>query len=113
MKRIIALLLCCLLPLCFVGCSEKQEEPESTTPIVIIPDYTTKSTVNGYKQFSKKENKEEEKVSNEYYANKSSKKFHLDTCTYAKSIKSENLYTTNSRDELISSGYQPCKKCNP
>lgn len=117
MKRIVALLLCFIMVLCCAGCDDKSPETpetEDNTPIVIIPDYSTKSTVNGYKQFSNTtETKEDNDISGEYYANKSSKKFHLNSCSYAKSIKKENLYKTESRDELIGNGYEPCKKCNP
>lgn len=52
-------------------------------------------------------------ISASYAANKSTKKFHKSSCGYAKNIKSENLYTTDSRDELINSGYESCKKCKP
>lgn len=115
MKRIIAIMLSVILAVLFCGCSQEAPEVEDNSPTVIIPDYTTETTVNGYKQFSKTETqtKEENKVSSEYYANKSSKKFHSDICSYGKNIKSENLYTTKSRDELIGNGYEPCKKCNP
>lgn len=115
MKRIIALMLCLLIPICFVGCAEEPEDAENTTPVVIIPDYTTKATVNGYKQFSANhtETKEENEISDEYYANKSTKKFHIGSCSYATKIKTENLYTAKDRNELITAGYEPCKKCNP
>ena len=119
MKRIIAIMLLMILVASFCGCTQKaQPETEDNSPIVIIPDYATKATVNGYKQFTSNETKEnkpaeENKISNEYYANKSTKKFHLNSCSYAENIKSENLYISKSRDELIGNGYEPCKKCNP
>ncbi len=118
MKRIVALLLCFIMVLYCAGCDDKAPETpetEDNTPIVIIPDYTTKATVNGYKQFSttKTETKEDNEIPGEYYANKSSKKFHLNSCSYASNIKSENLHTSKSRDKLIADGYEPCKKCTP
>lgn len=115
MKRIFVLLICLLITFCFVGCTEKPKNTESTTSIVIIPDSKTKATVNGYKQFSNSvpETKEETKTSDEFYANKSTKKFHTSSCSFALKIKEENLYKSSNRNELISGGYEGCKKCNP
>lgn len=48
-----------------------------------------------------------------YYANTNTHKFHKSTCASAKIIKEKNLYITNSRDELINAGYEPCLRCNP
>jgi hypothetical protein len=48
-----------------------------------------------------------------YIASKSSKIFHLSSCTAAKTISSGNLVTFVSRDEALGSGRRPCKKCNP
>lgn len=46
-----------------------------------------------------------------YILNTSSKKFHYSTCS---SLPTKNRKDTNtSRDEIISNGYSPCKKCNP
>lgn len=56
---------------------------------------------------------ETNKNQTEYIANSSTKKFHKSTCTYAKKIKDENKLESNDRSELISEGYEPCKKCNP
>lgn len=56
---------------------------------------------------------QQELISEVYYANKSSKKFHKSTCGSAKLIKGDNLYITQNRDELIGGGYSPCLRCNP
>ena len=49
-----------------------------------------------------------------YVLNKNTKKFHLPGCSSAKSIKAKNREDfTGTRDEVISRGYEPCKKCNP
>ncbi len=117
MKRFIAIMLSVILAASFCGCAKKAEnETADKSPIVIIPDYNTKATVNGYKQFSSpdaNEPTEENNISTEFYVNKSSKKFHLSNCSSAAKIKSENLMIANNRDELVSDGYEPCKICNP
>lgn len=49
-----------------------------------------------------------------YVLNTNSHKFHLPDCQGAASIKEENRQEfTGSRDDLIESGYEPCKQCNP
>ena len=50
----------------------------------------------------------------EYVLNMSSKKFHLSSCTYAKDINPENKkIAETTKENLINSGYNPCKSCNP
>lgn len=54
---------------------------------------------------------EAQKVSTTYILNTSSKKFHRLSCS---SLPTKNRKDTEmSRDEIISKGYVPCKKCNP
>ncbi|WP_026667017.1 DNA/RNA non-specific endonuclease [Butyrivibrio sp. AE2005] len=49
-----------------------------------------------------------------YIANKNTKKFHYPYCGSVSSMSEKNKwYYEGSRDELISKGYQSCKKCNP
>ncbi len=49
-----------------------------------------------------------------YICNTNTKKFHYEFCDSVKKMKEENkLFTTESRDELISQGYSPCQNCNP
>ena len=81
-------------------CSNPAEEVE------VLKDST--GTVNGYKTASL-----EPESSGEYYANISTKKFHLETCRYSKSKKSGNIITSSSREGLIKKGYSPCKICKP
>lgn len=121
MKKILSVLLCAMLILSLGACSANKQEttPEKNTPTVIVPDETAKQTLNGYRNSYEKndtESKPEENkpiFSKEYYANKSSKKFHLNSCSYAKSIKEENLLLSGDRTSLIEEGYKPCGKCNP
>lgn len=49
-----------------------------------------------------------------YVLNTNTKKFHYSTCSSAKDIASKNKKTTSeTRESIISKGYQPCKRCNP
>ena len=49
-----------------------------------------------------------------YVLNNNTKKFHKPSCSSVKTIKDKNREdTTKSRDEIIGSRYDPCKKCNP
>ena len=52
-------------------------------------------------------------LASNYVGNASSKKFHYADCSSAQKIKSSNRVSFNSRDEAISKGYVPCKKCKP
>lgn len=49
-----------------------------------------------------------------YILNTNTKKFHLNSCSSAKNLPDKNReeYSGN-RNDLISEGYEPCKKCNP
>jgi len=49
-----------------------------------------------------------------YVVNTNTGKFHYLSCSSADQIKPTNRWDYNgTRDELISMGYQPCKRCNP
>lgn len=49
-----------------------------------------------------------------YILNTNTKKFHYPYCKSVKSMKDKNKReTTQSRDEIIRQGYDPCKNCNP
>lgn len=50
----------------------------------------------------------------DYVLNKNTKKFHLPSCSSADDIKASNREDYHgSREDLISMGYDPCKRCNP
>ena len=64
--------------------------------------------------------REVEKTSSEepeeitYVLNTNTKKFHQPYCSSVQDIKDKNKKeTTQSREEIISQGYKPCKRCNP
>ena len=49
-----------------------------------------------------------------YVLNTNTKKFHFPTCDSVNKMSEKNKKVSNqSRDEIISSGYKPCKNCNP
>ena len=50
-------------------------------------------------------------IANTYIGNKSSKKFHLPTCSYLPN--QSNQVTFHSREEALSAGYDPCGHCHP
>ena len=52
-------------------------------------------------------------LASSYVGNAHTKKFHFANCPAAQKIKSTNRVEFSSRDEAISGGYVPCKKCNP
>lgn len=53
-------------------------------------------------------------VEHTYILNTNTKKFHLPSCSSVNQMKESNKQTyTGNRDDLISQGYDPCKKCNP
>lgn len=50
----------------------------------------------------------------DYVANVNTGKFHYPSCSSVDDMKEENKMLFNGiRDELISDGYVPCKRCNP
>ena len=54
------------------------------------------------------------KEEQDYVLNKNTKKFHYPWCSSAYDIKKKNRKDfTGTREEVISQGYVPCKRCNP
>ncbi len=55
-----------------------------------------------------------EPLKTEYVANKNTRKLHYSWCYAVERMKEKNkLYLSCSRDEAVTQGYEPCKKCNP
>ena len=48
-----------------------------------------------------------------YCANTNTKKFHRMECSSVKKMNPDNMYKTDSREELINAGYTPCSMCDP
>ncbi len=106
MKRILSLFLTFSVILCLSACKNTQAN-ENT---VVMPDDNTAKTVNGYKSEAPL-NPEAAIIT--YVVNKTTKKFHLESCQYAKSSSTANLSKTTDREGLINEGCSPCKKCKP
>lgn len=102
MKKLAVIFCFAILILC-CGC-KKAEKPQ----VVFMPDSKTAETVNGYKTHNAPASSEPAQVM--YMFNTKTKKFHLRSCEYSESC-GENF--SFDRDELILSGYSPCKVCNP
>lgn len=50
----------------------------------------------------------------DYILNKNTKKFHYPWCSSVSDMKEKNKKSFHgSRDDVISAGYKPCKRCNP
>ncbi|MBR2179547.1 MAG: nuclease [Selenomonadaceae bacterium] len=48
-----------------------------------------------------------------YIGNKSSHRFHYSNCPSVAEMHPYNKVAINSREEAISEGYVPCKRCKP
>ena len=86
-----------------------EQQPTETTPAEIKPAETTApETTPPETQASQNANVRT------YILNKSTKKFHFESCGSAKLIADKNKgYYTGTRDELINDGYKPCGNCDP
>lgn len=108
MKRL--LILICIFVFLLCGCHNERAEIETAKQVIVFPTEQVAETINGYKEKAES-NFENSKI--EYIGNKNSKKFHLSDCQYAKNMKQENVIKSFNRNEIVNSGYIPCKKCNP
>lgn len=89
---------------------EKKVEPEvSSTPVSTpIPSPVTTSVPTPEPTSVNKP------VSNSYVLNTNTKKFHYPSCSSVKQMKDSNKrFFDGTRDEVITQGYSPCKRCNP
>ena len=48
-----------------------------------------------------------------YIGNANSKKFHYADCAAVGKMNPANKVFLNTRDEAVTAGYVPCKRCNP
>ena len=79
---------------------------ETEPPEVVITEAQKEEPV--------QEGSEPEQNTTNYVVNTNTGKFHNPFCSSVKTIKDDNRWDyTGTRDELISNGYNPCKKCNP
>lgn len=69
---------------------------------------------NGKSRFVEETKSSDDKPSSEYVLNTNSRKFHAKNCGSIEDISESNKDTyTGKREDLISQGYEPCKRCNP
>ena len=128
MKRITSLILILFL-LC--GCSAGADINGAESHAQITVNLPADNTVNGYRTENSKSSEMPDAVSTEdvkpaesseensatvsatYIGNANSHIFHKSDCGSANKMKEENKVFLKSRDEAISEGYTPCKRCNP
>ncbi|NLG04646.1 MAG: hypothetical protein GX567_12585 [Clostridia bacterium] len=78
--------------------TESLTSPPSTEPPQEVVDRNNNQNSNSYS----------------YVLNTNTHKFHYPSCSSVDSMKEKNKqYYTGTREEVISMGYDPCKKCNP
>lgn len=79
--------------------------------------YVSQSVVNSNKSDNKSDLDTTKKIQgavSTYVLNTNSKKFHLPSCGSVSDMSQKNRKDVSmTRDEVISSGYSPCKRCNP
>lgn len=104
------------------GFSKPNETTESEEVLVIVSDPETEDSESVTRSvedesISDEDEEETSEADSEeitYVMNTNTKKFHKPYCSSVKDIKDKNKReTTLSREEVISQGYTPCKRCNP
>lgn len=129
MEKIVCLCFCLIVIFSTCcGCSgmtiKGSTDTTSTEPVTV--NMPADNSVNGYRTYSNtnpdgitvinsgvSENSQDTDYFGEYVANTNSGKFHKSSCGSAKNMKEENKYISNSREDMISHGYKPCKRCKP
>lgn len=96
MKRIIALIFAVISMILFTGCDSSDS---SVVDRIIV--YTEPATTT-------------EIVGINYIINRNTGKFHYPDCPSVDQMAEHNKKEyTGDRDDLISRGYEPCKRCDP
>ena len=99
--------------------AKENTDSEEVLSIVSEPETGDNESVTRSVEAETVEDEDEEETSKEpaditYVLNTNTKKFHMPYCSSVKDMKEKNKKeTTMSREEIISQGYQPCKRCNP
>ena len=96
MKRIVVLIFAVVSMILFVGCDSSDNSVVDRIIVYSEPETTT------------------EIVGINYIINRNTGKFHYPDCPSVDQMAEHNKeeYTGN-RDDLISKGYEPCKRCDP
>lgn len=125
MRRLFILILTVLLMFVISACDDSFYTITYPEPVIVHPDAETAHTINGYRDKVPSVNNSSEENSSFtespqdnttdeyiiYHGNKSTKKFHLQSCRYAKNMDKEKLIVFDSYDIAINMGYYPCKVC--
>ena len=99
--------------------SSSEASASPTTSNATTPAKESNSSFAGTQQTeppkqTEQSNPPAQNVESTYILNVNTKKFHYPSCSSVKQMSDKNKQTyTGSRDDLISQGYDPCKKCNP
>lgn len=125
MKRVFGLVFAIIIAVSASGCDDSFYTIYYPEPVIVQPDAETAHTINGYRDkvpsvnsssdnTSSSTDSSQEAINGEYiiyHGNKSTKKFHLQTCRYAKNMDKEKLIVFDSYESALSMGYFPCKVC--
>lgn len=69
---------------------------------------------NGESSVSEEDRGEEKAIEADYILNRNTHKFHLPDCDSVADMKEKNkVHFAGDREEAVSQGYEPCKRCNP
>ena len=95
-------------------------EKSSDSSIAVVPSTEqtpttpTNSNAGNADNFDTYDNPEQQQADDTYVLNKNTHKFHYPSCKSVKKISPDNYATSSeSRDALISQGYEPCGICKP
>lgn len=104
MKREITLLLCLIISASLTGCKNNYSNCENTDSVSYTVISTTAETVS--------ETAAATQIT--YIVNTNTGKFHCPDCPSVEQMNENNKRKyVGDRDDLISDGYKPCKRCNP
>lgn len=93
---------------------EPPPEPTPEPTVVPTPEPTIEPTPEPEAPIVQESTEEPIPQGTTYIINTNTGKFHYTTCGSVKQMKEENKWQySGTRDEIVSMGYVPCKKCNP
>lgn len=103
-KKLAVLLLCLIISAGLTSCKNNYSNCENTDSVSYTVISTTAETVN----------ETTAAIQNTYIVNTNTGKFHCPDCHSVEQMNENNKRKyVDDRDDLISDGYKPCKRCNP
>ena len=130
MKRLL-IIFCCLAMLsgCQAAGNNSGADTETDSHVKITVNMPSDDTVNGYREENYVQSgipdiipiedvvpsapPASDENSASFIGNSSSHIFHKPDCSSAENMKDGNKVMFASRDEAVSAGYTPCKRCSP